>query len=111
MHGILHKIEVDFPPGCRKMVKVIIRCPGLFQVSPLNPDGQHKADAYTISYPAWYPLEEEPYMLVAEAWSPGTTYPHNITIRLGIEKREALEPGREAIGILTRLRDLIFGRR
>ena len=109
-HGIVHKLEVTFPPGCHNAVKVVVRR-ALHQVWPTNPDGQLKANGYTISYPVWYELEEAPYILTAWAWSPGTTYSHTITIRLGIQRREILQPGQEERGIIKRLGALILGRR
>lgn len=107
-HGIIHKLEVSFPPGCHNTVKVVIQR-ALHQVWPTNPDGQLKSNAYTISYPEWYPLEEAPYELTAYGWSPGTSYSHTISIRIGIERREVLEPGREAITFLGRLKTFVFG--
>lgn len=107
--GILHKLEVEFPPGCNKAVLVSIRR-GLHQVYPTNPDGALKANAYTISTAEYYSVMEAPHQLEAYGWSPGTTYPHVITIRMGILPTEVLEPGREALTFLNRLRLLMFGK-
>ena len=107
--GIIHKVEVIFPPGCHHKVFVILRR-GLFQFAPLNPDGQFKGDFFPISYPTYYPLEHRPYMLTAYGWAPDTTYPHTVVIRLGILPREVLEPGREAIGFLGKLKEMILGK-
>lgn len=109
-HGIIHKLELAFPPGCHNAVKVILRR-GLHQAFPLNPDGQFKGNAITLSYSTWYELEEAPYSLDVYAWSPGATYSHTITIRLGVERREILFPGGQALGIIERLGQLLFGRR
>ena len=106
--GVVHKLEVFFPAGNLHLVKVVIM-DGLHQVWPTNPDGQLKADNYTISYPVWYELTGEPYELTAYGWSPGTTYNHTITIRLGLDRREILLPGEASAGILQRLGKLIFG--
>lgn len=109
-HGIVHKLEVSFPPGCNNAVKVVINR-ALHQVWPTNPDGQVKANGYTVSFPVWYELEEAPYVLTAWAWSPGTTYSHTVTIRMGIQRREVLHPPREEVGIIRKLGELILGRR
>lgn len=108
-HGIIHKVEVAFPPGCHNEVLVSIRR-ALHQVYPTNPGVGFRADAYTISYPTWYPLEDEPYTMVVEGWSPGTSYDHEIVVRLGVLPRDVLEPGREAINFMGRLRAVLFGR-
>lgn len=108
-HGIIHRLEVWFPPGCRGQVKVVISRNG-HQLWPTNADGQLKADAFTISFPVWYELEDRPYKVWVRAWSPGTSYDHNITIRLGVQRREILMPPRAEVGILRRLERLIFGR-
>ena len=108
-HGIVHKLEVSFPGGCKNTVKVVINR-ALHQVWPTNPDGQIKANGFTVSFPVWYELEEAPYLLTAWAWAPGTTYSHTVTIRLGIQRREHLQLPREEMGIIRRLGALILGR-
>lgn len=108
--GIIHKVEVEFPGGSNKAVLVTIR-DALHQVYPTNPDGQLKANNFTISGSEWLEVEEPPYQLEAYGWSPGTTYQHVITIRLYQLPREVLEPGRDAMNFLGRLRGLLFGGR
>ncbi len=108
--GIIHKVEAQFLYGCRGLVFVVVKR-ALHQVFPQNPDGQLKAEGYVISFPTYFPLEEPPYKLEAYGWSPGTSYPHKVTIRLGIEPREVLEPVRPEAGFLSKLEALIFGRR
>jgi len=49
--------------------------------------------------------------MVIEGWAPDTTYNHTVTVRLGIQRREVLEPGREALGVIGKIRDLLFGGR
>jgi len=107
--GIIHKVELIFPPGCHHKVFVVIRR-GLNQVFPTNPDGQFKGDTHPVSYPVWYPMETGPYRLKAYGWAPDTTYPHTVIIRLGILPREILQPPSETAGILTKIKDILFGR-
>lgn len=108
--GIIHKVEVTFPAGCNRAVLVTIRR-ALHQVWPTNPDGQLKANNYTISFPVWYEIDQPPYEMQVYGWSPGTTYPHVITVRLGISSREVLDPGSSERGILGRLGEAILGKR
>lgn len=108
--GIIHKVEAQFLYGCRGLVFVVVKR-AIHQVFPANPDGQLKAEGYVISFPQYYPLEESPYKLEAYGWSPGTSYPHTVTLRFGIEPREVLEPARPELGFLAKLEGLIFGRK
>lgn len=108
--GIIHRLEVTFPAGCGNEVHVVIRR-AVHQVWPTNPGGTMKGNFWTISVPVWYEMEEAPYRLHAYGWSPGANFPHTITIRLGLERRELLMPPREELAILRRLGGLIFGPR
>lgn len=108
--GIVHYISIAFPAGCRGEVLLTINR-ALHQVFPTNPDGQFKGEFWPIQGAVYEPVEEAPYKLEAYGWSPGTTYQHTVTIRLWTLPREVLEPGREAIGLLTRIGALIFGGR
>lgn len=108
--GIIHKVEVTFPAGCNRAVLVTLRR-ALHQVWPTNPSGQLKANNYTISFPVFYPLEDAPFEMQVYGWSPGTTYPHIITVRLGISPRSVLDPGSSERGIIGRLGEAILGKR
>lgn len=107
-HGIIHKIAVIFQAGCRHQVSLVIKR-GLHQVWPTNPDGALKGDFFPIEGPVWYELEDEPYVLEAYGWSPGTTYDHVVTIRLWIARREILIPPSESEGIISKLGKYFFG--
>lgn len=107
--GILHKVEVIFPPGCHHKVFLTINR-ALHQVVPLNPDGYLKGDTFPISDYMFQPLEEAPHRLEAYGWAPDTTYDHTVVIRLGILPREILQPELTPGGFFARLRDLLFGR-
>lgn len=100
--GIIHKIEIDYPAGCNNMVLVTLRR-GLHQVSPTNPDGQHKSNFHTVSFPTWYELLEAPYKVECYAWSPGTSYNHAITVRIGVLSKEVLAPEDRTTPLLQRL--------
>jgi len=108
--GIIHKLEVSFPPGCNNLVLVTIRR-ALHQVWPTNPDGQLKANGHTISMPVWYELETEPYELEVKAWSPDCSYDHTITVRIGISPRGVLERAQESLTLIRRISSFLMGRR
>jgi len=107
--GIIHKIELSYPAGCNNMVLVALKR-GLHQVSPLNTQGQHKSNFHTISFATWYEMLDLPYQLEAYGWSPGTTYSHTVTIRIGILPKEVLMPEDKATPILQKLNRWFFGR-
>lgn len=84
-YGIIHQIDIDFPPGCVGMVKLVI-CDGLFQVFPSNPGGYFSGTHPPISGKVFYELNNEPFELQIYAWSPGTEYDHTVTVRFWILK-------------------------
>ena len=87
--GFITQVEVGFPPGCNGMVRARLTY-GLHQVWPSNTEGYFGWDSFTVSYPEFYPLDQAPYELVCETWSPGTTYAHTITVRVGLTRAQAI---------------------
>jgi len=81
--GVIHRIEVGFPAGCKGTAHVTMRH-GLNQLWPTNADGSFNADGYTIVINEFYVIRTEPFILTLMGWSPGTTYPHTIEIRIGV---------------------------
>ena len=90
-HGIIHRVEVEFPAGCRGQV-----CLQLFhrehQVWPTNIDEAFNGEGYTVPIDEHYELTSEPYVLKAVAWGVSCNYPHTITVRIGILPEEVLVP-------------------
>jgi hypothetical protein len=82
-HGVIHRVEIGFPSGCRGLAHVQIRH-GLHQVWPTNPDGDFRADRYTIPINDYYQLLEEPYILTLVGWNLDDTYDHTLEMRFGI---------------------------
>ena len=90
-HGRIHRIVVDFPPGCAKLVHLVI-LEHDHQVWPTNIDESFSADGYAIEFDEDYPLHKAPYALVLKGWAPYTRHSHDITVRIGILPiREATE--------------------
>ena len=81
--GVLNRIEVGFRAGtdhrahCR-----ILR--GSYQLYPTDQDGSFCADGYTIAFDDSFDLADEPLTLQAVCYAPISTYPHVITVRLGV---------------------------
>ena len=89
-HGIIHHVEVQFPIGTRAPAHCRI-LHHAHQVWPTNPQGSFASDGYTIPIDENYEFFEEPYTLTAICWNDDDTFPHTITIRVGIlESKTAL---------------------
>lgn len=101
-YGIVHRIEVHFPAYCAGLAHLIVK---RFeqQLWPTNPDGSFASDNYTIAFSEHYSLETSPYTLKVEAWNEDDTWPHTITLRIGILPLRALSPWEAAKGLLRRL--------
>ena len=82
-HGIIHRIDVQFPIGCVGLVKCRLWSPN-FGSLPSNPSGYFASDGYIITQEDSINFLEQPYEVRATLWSAGTTYDHIVTIRFGI---------------------------
>jgi len=92
-HGIIHQVEVGFPPGCAGLVHVVI-FRFEHQVWPTNPDGEFAWDDYNVVITDEdFGLVHRPYTLSLRAWSQDDSYRHTITCRIGIKKPELHRPG------------------
>lgn len=84
--GVLTKVSVKFPAGCHGLVKIRIL---KFETNlvPLNRDGWITGDNEAIVADEYFELDERPYELKLIGCSPGTSYPHTISVRLVILPR------------------------
>ena len=106
-YGIITRVEVSFPPGCRRYVFAAID-DKLHQVWPTNPEGAFRADNYTIRFTARHPLLELPYLLKVRGWAPDSTHSHDVTIRFEVLLPEEVYPYQSEAGILQKIKAL-FG--
>jgi hypothetical protein len=84
--GIITYLGVKFPAGCNGMVKVrLMRAE--FQLVPLSKGEWVIGDDETVVTEAYYDLTETPSELKFLGCSPGTSYNHTITVRVGILPR------------------------
>ena len=89
--GVIHYAEITFPSGCRGYVYAKI----LFhnkQILPTNQKASFRANGYTIPIREHLKIDEPPYTLTFVGWSDGSTYEHNITVRVGVLQESELEP-------------------
>ena len=81
--GVLHRMEVGFRAGCDHRVYCrILR--GNYQLFPTDQGGAFCADDYTIAFDDSFDLADEPLILRAVCYAPTSTYPHIITVRIGV---------------------------
>ncbi len=104
--GIIHRVEVSFPPGCHGLAFLRLLHEGS-QKWPTNPSEAFNADGYTVPIDDYFPLDTAPYSLKAIGWSPDATYDHTITVRVGILSKETLVPGAALSPLFTKLLALL----
>jgi hypothetical protein len=81
--GVLKEVEVIFPPGPAGLAHVIIYYWG-HQVFPSNPDSSFAGDDIKIEFNEEWDLPGVPFEFVVYGWNSDDTYPHTVTVRLGI---------------------------
>ncbi len=81
--GNLHRVEVGFRAGTDHRVFCRIKR-GSYQLFPTDQDGAFCADEYTVIIDDSFDLDDEPLTLQAVCYSPTATYPHVVTVRLGV---------------------------
>jgi len=104
--AILTKFEVHFPPGCAGMVKCALYY-GIKQLVPVKLGQYLAGDGETVSLRVQVPLPNHPTTLTFKAWSPGTTYPHTLQVRLESLPEEEALPGRGLARLIALFRRLI----
>lgn len=91
--GILHTIEVGFPPGCAGLVHVYITH-WEQQLWPWNTDETWAWDDYNIRMTQLdFGVTTPPYLFHLCAWSEDDSYTHTIACRLGIKLPDPHRPG------------------
>lgn len=82
-HGIIHRIEVEFPVGCRKSTHCRLLHHS-FGHLPTNPQGSFATDGYVIVITSPIEFYTRPYTIKAICWNLATDYPHTVTLRFDI---------------------------
>ena len=101
--GVIQRLSILFPPGPHGMVKLKLM-EGGHQFLPTNPEGYFATDDEVLNIDEFYELKTEPYTLKAVAFSPGTTYNHTISMRIGILRPEEVE---KASGLMAALKKFL----
>lgn len=106
-HGVIHRVEVQFPPGCAGLAHVQI-CRPIHVIYPTNPSGSFAADGRAISFDDYHLILERPYRVWLRGWNFDDTFPHTITVSLGILPESVAanifgKPRKASFGVLRKL--------
>jgi len=104
--GVIHLVEVRFKYGPNFMVGARLYHEG-HQLYPTNPDEDIREDGRAVVFPDYFPLDIAPYALKVRAYSPNTTYPHTIYIRVGVLAEEEVAPMGGLGGMLQKFLSLV----
>lgn len=107
--GVLHYIFVNFPPGCRGLVKLRISVNGS-PILPVEKDAYINYDSYVLEAPVFIEVKEEPLTVLVEGWNEDDTYDHTIDIGFSIVNKEWIQPVGAYEGVIAALKS-IFARR
>lgn len=102
-YGVIHRVEIEFPPGCAGLAHIALDY-GKHQVWPTNPERSFASDNHVIAWNDHLPLSYAPFTLKLRGWNEDDTYPHTITVRIGILPPEALGARMQRPGVLEGLR-------
>lgn len=90
-HGIIHKLDVIFPPGSHGLFYLLIY-DNTHQVFPTNPGSIFAGDNEIITFREHLPMLYEPFELYAYFWNFDDTFAHTITLRIGVLPVRVLAP-------------------
>lgn len=90
-HGVIHRLSIYFPPGCRHYVRCTVNR-GLHQIYPTNPDGYIKGNALEVTGDVFHTMFIDPYQVEVYGWNAEATYDHTITVRFWVKKLWQLMP-------------------
>jgi len=82
-HGLIHRLEVEFPDGCDGLVHARVMWLD-HQVWPTNPNEYFTSDGHVIVIDDYFELYGPPYLLKIEGWSEALLYSHTVRVRIGV---------------------------
>lgn len=85
--GVITGISVKFPSGCHGLVGVRLKHEEA-QLTPVGRSSWVSGDGETVLSPEYYDLGKSAKELEFVGVSPGTTYPHTITVRVTVLPKE-----------------------
>jgi len=103
--GVITGVWVKFPAGCKGLVKVRLLHQEA-QLVPLSRGEWVTGDGETIPTETYYELDRAPFALKFVGCSPGTYYPHKVTVRVQLTPAEVATPWqvlRDFVNIIKKL--------
>lgn len=104
--GIIHQIEIEFPPGCSSLCHVQLYA-GTEIFLPSRPDMDMSADAHTIVIKEHYFLPNDRSYINVVVWNLDDTYPHTIRVRIAVLDEDDLNQNTGVIKKLGEISNLI----
>lgn len=89
--GIIHLVEIYFPPRCAGLCHVQIMQAGV-QLYPRNRDDNIKGDGNTIQFFEVLELNNTENIITIHTWNESNLHPHTPIIRIGLLRKEELFP-------------------
>ena len=81
--GIIEKISIGFPPGCKALAHVQIK-QNESVVYPSNPDSSYAWDDTIYTFSPIYALEENLSVLTLVGWNEDSVFLHEITVIINV---------------------------
>lgn len=88
--GLVYKVEVEFPVGCRGTAHVVI-CDGGYQAWPSTPGSSWHSDGGVISFDDLYLKEAAPFEFSIYTYLINADFSHTPQIRIGMVSKEAFK--------------------
>ncbi len=108
--GVITKMEVFFPPGCRGTVYT--RCLfGNTQLAPYNKGEAFNGSGEAITWPEFFILPFRKTELIFQAWAPNARYEHEVVWRVFVLPMEIVFPYKQFEALFSRLEKVaeLFG--
>lgn len=104
--GVIHHVEVMFPPGCVGLLHVTIWHGG-HQIYPSEELQDFAGDGETIQFDDFYKLVPGDNLIRIKTWNEDEQYDHTVRVRLGILPQEMVFPEYVFADIANSLRWLL----
>lgn len=88
--GLVYKVEFYFPSGSAGLMGVAI-FDGLYQVWPSSVGEFFIGEDQVISFDDMYLKEAEPFEFQAYTYNTDDTYPHEVSVRIGLVSKEVFQ--------------------
>jgi hypothetical protein len=105
-HGIITRIEVEFPWGTDHLVSAYVRA-ALHQIWPLNPEGKVVSEGGTIGAAEYIEMLDSPYVVTVGAYGPACVYDHNLRFRVELSDQSVAERGANLEGWMSKIMKLL----